>query len=99
MLTCSRYKSYRVDISVAMLSLFENMQPGLIKTIDKAPLGLPVCRKRERSRILAPSEPPEIHIAGSTYGALTNISIYYSTNRRLLSEQIIFKEMCTHDRI
>jgi len=34
-----------VDISFAMLSLFENMQPGLIKTIDKAPSGLPVCRK------------------------------------------------------
>jgi len=28
-----------VYISFAMLSLFENMQPGLIKTIDKAPSG------------------------------------------------------------
>jgi len=28
-----------------MPSLFENMQPELIKTIDKAPSGLPVCRK------------------------------------------------------
>ena len=65
---------------------------------QKPLLGLPVYRKKDRFEILAPSEPHKIYKTGSTYGALMDIFICCSINRRLLTEQIIFKKMCTHGR-
>jgi len=59
-------------------------------------LGLPVYRKKDRFGVLAPSEPPEIYKTESTYGAWLDIFNCCSINRRLLTEQIIFKKMCPH---